>query len=307
VSGPAARGGAPGAGAAGAGAGGPTPTNLDRVLWPAAGFTKGDMLAYYEAVAPALLPHLAGRPLTLGRFPSGIDGPGFATTECRGRPDWMRTVAVPLRSGEVREQCLVDDLPSLLWVANLGSIELHAFPSRPANLEEPAFVVLDLDPGPGTGLAHCCRVALWLRQALAETGLRAMPKTSGGLGIHLYVPLAPGHGFPEAKSFARDQAARLAAERPDAVTDRRERSARSGRVLVDWVPNGPRSLTVAPYSLRAADLPAVSTPVTWEEVESADPRRLRFGPAEVVERTRTLGDVFRPVLELEQRLPRARV
>jgi bifunctional non-homologous end joining protein LigD len=294
-------------GARGAGAGHPTLTNLDRVLWPAAGFTKGDMLAYYEAVAPVLLPHLAGRPLTLGRFPNGIDGPGFATTECRGRPDWMRTVAVPLRSGEVREQCVVDDLGSLLWVANLGSIELHAFPSRAANLEEPAFVVLDLDPGPGTGLADCCRVAIWLREALAEAGLEALPKTSGGLGLHLYVPLAPGQGFPEAKAFAREQATRLATQHPDAVTDRRERSARAARVLVDWVPNGPRALTVTPYSLRAADIPAVSTPVTWDEVESAEPDQLRFGPAEVVERTRTLGDVFRPILELEQRLPRARV
>jgi bifunctional non-homologous end joining protein LigD len=285
----------------------PALTSLDRVLFPATGYTKGDMLAYYEAVAPVLLPHLAGRPLTLGRFPAGVDGPGFATTECRGRPDWVRTVAVRLRSGEVREQCTVDDLPSLLWVVNLGSIELHAFPSRAGRLEEPAFVVLDLDPGPGTGLTQCCRVALWLRDALAELALQAFCKTSGGLGLHVYVPLAPGHSFDQSKALARSLASRFAHERPDAVTDRRESSSRSGRVLVDWVPNSPRALTVAPYSLRAADLPSVSAPVAWEEVEAVASgdveERLRFGPRDALQRVRDGDDLFRPVLETAQRLP----
>jgi bifunctional non-homologous end joining protein LigD len=281
----------------------PALTSLDRVLWPATGFTKGDMLAYYEAIAPALLPHIAGRPLTLGRFPGGVDGPGFATTECRGRPDWVRTARVPLRSGEVREQCVVDDLPSLLWVVNLGSIELHAFPSGAGRLDEPAFVVLDLDPGPGTGVAECCRVALWLREALA--GVEGVCKTSGGLGLHVYVPLASGHSFDAAKAFARSLAARLAGERPDAVTDRRDLSRRAGRVLIDWVPNSPRALTVTPYSLRAADTPSVSTPVDWEEVEAAadGDAEMRFGPQDVVERVGAVGDRFRPVLELSQRLP----
>lgn len=214
----------------------PALTSLDRVLWPAVGFTKGDMLAYYEAIAPVLLPHLAGRPLTLGRFPAGVDRPGFATAECRGRPDWVRTVQVPLRSGEVREQCVVDDLPSLLWVVNLGSIELHAFPSMAERLEEPAFVVFDLDPGPGTGLAECCRIALWLRDALADDGLQGFCKTSGGLGLHVYVPLAPGHSFADSKAYARSLAARLAGERPDAVTELRETASRAGRVLIDWIP-----------------------------------------------------------------------
>jgi bifunctional non-homologous end joining protein LigD len=216
---------------------------------------------------------------------------------------------VPLRSGEVREQCVVDDLRSLLWAVNLGSIELHAFPSAAGRLEEPALVVFDLDPGPGTGLAECCRVALRLREALVEAGLRGFAKTSGGLGLHLYVPLAPGHDFQQSKAFARVLAGRLAAERPDAVTDRRERTARTGRVLVDWIPNSPRALTVTPYSLRATDLPAVSTPVHWEDVEQtaadADERRLRLRPADVLARARTSEDPFRPVLELKQRLPRA--
>ena len=285
----------------------PTLTSLDRVLWPAVGFTKGDMLAYYEAIAPVLLPHLAGRPLTLGRFPAGVDRPGFATTECRGRPDWVRTVQVPLRSGEVREQCVVDDLPSLLWVVNLGSIELHAFPSTAVRLEEPAFVVFDLDPGPGTGLAECCRIALWLRDALADDGLHGVCKTSGGLGLHVYVPLAPGHSFDDSKAYARSLAARLAGERPDAVTERRETASRAGRVLIDWIPNSPRSLTVTPYSLRAADLPAVSTPLGWDEVEAAasvrGDDRMRFGPEDVLERARVKGDLFRAVLDVPQTLP----
>jgi bifunctional non-homologous end joining protein LigD len=285
----------------------PTLTSLDKVLWPAVGFTKGDMLAFYEAISPALLTHVAGRPLTLGRFPAGVEGPGFATTECRGRPEWVRTVPVRLRSGEVREQCVVDDLPSLLWVVNLGSIELHAFPSPAGRLEEPAFVVLDLDPGPGTRLRECCRVALWLHDALAETGLEGLCKTSGGLGLHVYVPVAPGHSFDETKRFARSLAARLAGERPDAVTDRRELAGRAGRVLIDWVPNSPRALTVTPYSLRATDAPAVSTPIGWEEVEAVATGRgdeaLRFTPEDAIDRLRAKGDLFRPVLELRQRIP----
>jgi bifunctional non-homologous end joining protein LigD len=284
----------------------PALTSLERMLWPAAGFTKGDMLAYYEAIAPVLLPHLAGRPLTLGRFPAGVDGPGFATTECRGRPDWVRTVTVPLHSGELREQCVVDDLPSLLWAVNLGSIELHAFPSAGRSLEEPAFVVFDLDPGPGTGLAECSRVALWLRETFADDKLQGFCKTSGGRGLHVYVPLAPGHSFDESKAFARSLAVRLAGARPDLVTAGREMSTRAGRVLIDWIPNGPRSLTVTPYSLRAADLPSVSTPVRWDEVESAASVNgddgMTFSPRDVLERASAMGDLFHPVLELPQRL-----
>ena len=278
------------------------------MLWPAVGFTKGDMLAYYEAIAPVLLPHLAGRPLTLGRFPAGVDGPGFASTECPGRPDWVSTVRVTLRSGEVREQCVVDNLASLLWVANLCSIELHAFPSAAGRLEEPAFVVFDLDPGPGTGLAECARTALRLRDALAETGLVGISKTSGGLGLHVYVPLAPGHAFEESKAFARAIAARLAREQPGAVTDKRAASSRDGRVLIDWIPNSPRALTVAPYSLSAADAPSIATPIGWDEVEAAAPGNaddeLRFDPHQVLERAAEIGDLFRPLLEPEQRLPK---
>jgi len=251
----------------------------------------------------------AGRPLTLGRFPAGVDAPGFATTECRGRPDWVRTVAITLRTGEVREQCVVDDLSSLLWAANLGSIEFHTFPSAAGRLDEPAFVVFDLDPGPGTGLAECARVALRLCEMLSDEDLAGVCKTSGGLGLHVYVPLASGHSFEQSKAYARVLASRLARESSGAITDRREPSSRSGRVLVDWVPNSSRALTVIPYSLRAADLPSVSTPVGWDEVDAmasgTDDDTMRFSPQDALRRSQDLGDLFVPVLELQQRLPQA--
>jgi bifunctional non-homologous end joining protein LigD len=256
-------------------------TSLDRVLFPAAGYTKGDVVDYYRRVAPALLPHLRGRPVTLGRFPAGIEARGFATTECRGRPSWMRTQPVRLRSGAVRNHCVVDDVPSLLWVANLGTIELHAFP---------AGLVLDLDPGPGAGLLDCGRVALRLRTLLAAAGLEAFVKTTGSLGLHVHARLEPDR----AAGLARSLAARLAAEDPDAVTESRDPAARKGRVLVDWRQSNPRMLTILPYSLRATDQPRVAAPVTWDEIDAAvaarRPQLLRFSPAAVLERCGRLGD-----------------
>jgi bifunctional non-homologous end joining protein LigD len=275
-------------------------TSLDRVLWPRTGFTKGDLIDYYLAVAPVLLPHLADRPLTLGRWPQGVEGRGFAQMECRGRPDWLPTMPLRLRSGEVRNHCLVRDVPSLAWVANLGTIELHTYQFRAGRPDEPTALVLDLDPGPGAGLPEACRVALLLRERIEEEGMRACAKTSGGLGMHVFVPLdAPPPGAP-ARELARVLATRLANERPDLVTaDQRPRERRR-RVLVDWLQNEPRRSTVAPYSLRATDAPRVSTPVDWSEVETAaeegDATRLRLGPAEVLARVQRRGDLFAPAL-----------
>ena len=259
-------------------------TNLDRVLFPAAGFTKRDLVDYYRRVAPVLLPHLAGRPLTLGRFPAGIEGRGFATTECKGRPDWMRTQAVRLRSGALRNHCVVDDLPSLLWVANLGTIELHAFPTG---------LVLDLDPGPEADVLDCGRVALRVRELLAASGITAAPKTTGSRGLHVHAPLE----LDRAAEVGRGLAGRLASEDPDGVTASRDPAARGRRVLVDWRQSNPRMLTILPYSLRATDWPAVATPVTWGEIEGAvaaqRPDRLRFSPEQVLERSARLGDPMR--------------
>jgi len=261
-------------------------TNLDRVLFPAAGYTKRDLIDYYRRVGPVLLPHLAGRPLTLGRFPAGIDGRGFATTECKGRPDWMRTQPVRLRSGAVRNHCVVEDLPALLWVANLGTIELHGFPTG---------LVVDLDPGPEADVLDCGRVARRVRELLAAAGVEAFAKTTGSRGLHVHAPLE----LERAAELGRTLEARLAREDPDGVTASRDPAARGHRVLADWRQSNPRMLTILPYSLRASDQPAVATPVTWGEIEEAlaaqRPDGLRFSPDQVLERSARLGDPMRAV------------
>lgn len=283
-------------------------TSLDRVLWPRTGFTKGAMIDYYARVAPALLPHISGRALTLGRFPAGVDGRGFAQTECRGRPQWMATHAVRLRDGRVRDYCVVNDPPSLLWVANQAAIELHPFLARTEHHERPTHVVLDLDPGQGTCLLDCCRVALRLRGLLRELGLDSFVKTTGSLGLHVHVPLNTPHGYEQTKPFAREVAARLAAQDPRHVTDRMSKAVRAGRVLVDWLANDASRSTIAPYSLRAADDPTVATPLGWDELEDAlragAPERLTFAALDLPARLDAVGDPLAPALELRQRLPR---
>jgi bifunctional non-homologous end joining protein LigD len=282
-------------------------TNLDRVLWPKVGFTKGELLDYYLSVAPVLLPHLRGRPLTLGRWPQGVDGRGFAQTECRGRPEWLPTRPLRLRDGTLRNYCVAENLPSLAWVVNLGTIELHTYQFHGERPDEPTAVALDLDPGPGAGLLAACEVALELRDLLEGLGLAASVKTSGGRGLHVYVPLGTPHPRERTRGLARRLAATLAGERGDLVTDDPRPPARRGRVLVDWLQSEPRRSMVAPYSLRAADRPAVSTPLDWGELRAALERRnsdaLRFGPADVLKRVERRGDLFRAVLELRQAPP----
>ncbi|MBD0317657.1 MAG: ATP-dependent DNA ligase [Thermoleophilia bacterium] len=276
-------------------------TSPGRVVWPEAGFTKGELLTYYRRVAPVLLPHLVDRPVTLARFPEGVDRYGWYQTQCRG-PSW-----IPRRRVGTQDYCLLNDLPSLLWAANGGAVELHPLLSRGERVEEPTAVVFDLDPGPPAGLRECCDVALALHDRLAEAGLASCVKTSGSLGLHVLVPLNAPATFAAAKAFARAVAAELAARLPDRVVWRTGRSLRTGKVLVDWGQNAaPRSL-VAPYSLRAMHVPTVAAPLTWDEVErvsaSHGSHGLVFTPAAVLERIERLGDPFRVVLELVQRLP----
>jgi bifunctional non-homologous end joining protein LigD len=282
-------------------------TSLDKVLWPEAGFTKGHMVDYYRRVAPVLVPHIAGRGLTLGRFPAGVDGAGFAQTECRGRPDWLATQPVRVKMGEVRNYCVVNDLPSLVWIANQGAIELHPFLAPGERPDRPSFVAFDLDPGPGADMTDCCEVAIWLREALSESGLSSFPKTSGSLGLHVFVPLEPSHTYARTKSFARTMAERLAADHPRQVTSRATKSLREGRVLVDWRQNDRSRSTVAVYSLRATPWPTVSTPVSWEEVEhvraARKPELLTFLAGDVLDRVERFGDLFRSVLGAAQALP----
>jgi bifunctional non-homologous end joining protein LigD len=284
-------------------------TNLTKVLWPDVGFTKGNMLDYYIRVAPVLLPHLAGRPLTLARFPDGVDGPGWFQTSCPHPPPWMETVPVPSphSGGAGRDYCLVNDLASLAWVANLAAVELHPLLSCVPRLAQPTSVILDLDPGPPADLLEAAAVALFARDVLDALGLDSFPKTSGWAGVHVQVPLNTPVTYEQTKPFARAVARLLAHRHRDLVVDRMELARRSGKVFVDWSQNHANRSTAAVYSLRAQAIPTVSTPLTWEEVEAAvaagDEDRLVFDAAEVIRRIERHGDLFAPVLQQHQTLP----
>jgi bifunctional non-homologous end joining protein LigD len=277
-------------------------SSLEKVLWPEAGLTKGWLLAYYRDVAPALLPHIAERPMTLARFPDGVDRYGWYQTNCRGRPDW-----VPTRRIRAQEYCVLNDAPSLLWAANMGTVELHPFLAR-TDVDAPDVVVFDLDPGPPAGILDCCRVALWLRETLAGQGLASFAKTSGSIGLHVYLPLNSTGTYSETKSFARGVADALADRHPDAVVATMAKRARVGKVLIDWAQNDAAKSTIAPYSLRATPWPGVSTPLAWDEVEqvaaATRPELRGFSPDEARDRLERLGDLFEPVLTLTQALPR---
>jgi bifunctional non-homologous end joining protein LigD len=281
-------------------------SNLDKPLWQEPLFRKRDLLEYYEAVAPVLLPHLRGRAITLGRFPDGVFAPGWYQTNCPpGRPEWIDVVDVQGKGGHRLRYCRIDELAALVWAANTGAIELHPFLADAALPDAPRAFVLDLDPGAPAGLRECCAVALAARERLDALGLRAIAKTSGAKGLHVYVPLDATQTFAETKSFARELASELRRARPDLVVDRMALRERVGKVFLDWGQNDPNKSTVAAYSLRAAPVPTVSTPLLWEEVERADPATLRFGPAEVLERLVRFGDLFAPALDEGQRLPSA--
>jgi bifunctional non-homologous end joining protein LigD len=282
-------------------------TNVDKILWPDAGFTKGAMIEYYRDVAQALVPHLEGRPLTMRRFPDGIEEWSWYQYECRDAPDFVATVDIPYRGGTPRRFCVVNDLASLTWVANLATIELHPYLARSDTLDDPSFVVFDLDPGEPADVVDCTRVALRLREELAALGLESFAKTSGSIGLHVYVPLNRPHGYERTKPFARALARRLAAEDPDAVVDRNPKDLRYGRVFVDWLQNDPSRSTIAPYSLRAMPWPTVSTPLTWDEVERVATQGraelATFTAAEIRHRLERHGDLFAAVLHLQQELP----
>lgn len=279
-------------------------SNLEKVLWPATGFTKAQLIDYYARVADVMLPHLAGRPLTLRRWPDGVEGGSFFEKNCPShRPSWVQT----LQMGDVA-YCCVDEPAALVWVANLAAIELHPSLARAPDLDAPTAVVFDLDPGEPAGLLECAQVARWLRELLADLGLSAWPKTSGNKGLQVYVPVG-GARYEQTKAFSLELAEQLAARHPDAVLTSMARARRRGKVFVDWSQNTASKTTVAVYSLRARDEPSVSTPVTWEELERAldrgDPTGLRFTPDEVLARIERDGDLHRPVLDGPQQLPAA--
>jgi bifunctional non-homologous end joining protein LigD len=263
----------------------------DKVFWPAAGFTKGDLVDYYERVAPVLLPHLRERPVTLRRFPDGVVGPSWYQTNCRARPDWLEIAVVRGTRGGRFEMCLLNDVRSLVWAASVGAIELHPFLHREGTVE-PDYLVLDLDPGPGADVVDCCDLALAARALVGED---ALVKTSGSVGLHVYVH-CDGESYDETKARARAIAERLAEELPQRVVLSQRRDLRRGRVLIDWLQNDPMRSTVAPYSLRGMPWPTVSTPVRWDEVERCARERraelLTFLADDALERVATQGDVW---------------
>ncbi|HEV8121303.1 MAG TPA: DNA ligase D, partial [Candidatus Polarisedimenticolia bacterium] len=245
-------------------------TNLDKILYPKSGFTKGDLIGYYVAIAPAILAHLRGRPLTLRRYPDGVQGESFFEKHCpRHRPQWVRTVRVCSESnGRDVDYCLCEDLPTLVWLANLAAIELHPSLSRAKRIERPSAVAFDLDPGAPAGILQCCQVALLLRDLFSELSLNCYPKTSGSKGVQVYVPLGSARAtYEQTKPFAHAVADLLERRRPDLVVSRMAKAARRGRVLIDWSQNDEHKTTVAAYSLRAGRAPSASTPLGWEEVE----------------------------------------
>ena len=280
-------------------------SNLDKVMYPATGFTKGQVIDYYTRVAAVLVPHLCERPLTLKRYPNGVDGGHFYEKQCPShRPEWVRSEPVELSSKTI-QFCVCDDLPTLVWLANLADLELHPSLSKVPQVERPTVMAFDLDPGPPAGIAECCEVALILRDALNRIGLESFAKTSGSKGIQVYVPLnVEGVDYDHGtKPLSQALARHLEAEHPKLVVSSQKKELRKGKVLIDWSQNDEHKTTVSVYSLRARGQPTVSTPVDWDEVVAADPDALVFEASDVLERMQGRGDLFAPVLELEQRLP----
>jgi bifunctional non-homologous end joining protein LigD len=284
-------------------------SNLDKVFYPQTGFTKGHVIDYYTRIAPVLLPHLRGRHLTLKRYPNGVEGAYFYEKQCPShRPDWVRTAGVWSRhNGREIDYCMVDDLATIVWLANLADLELHTPLAYATAPEAPTFLAFDLDPGPPATIVECAEVAVRLRDAFDHFGLVAFPKTSGSKGMQVYVPLNTPTTYRVTKPFAQGVAQVLERRMPELVVSEMRKDLRPGKVFIDWSQNDEHKTTVSVYSLRARDRPTVSTPVTWDEVESLlrtrEPEDLAFTSDQVLERVAEHGDCFAAVLELRQELP----
>jgi bifunctional non-homologous end joining protein LigD len=284
-------------------------SNLQKVLYPATGFTKKDVIDYYVRIAPALAPHLSGRALTMKRYPDGVDGQFFYEKNApKHRPDWVKTVPI-WSEGNRRTMHYVEvsDLPTLVWLANLAALELHPSLARAKDVSCPTVIAFDLDPGPPATIVQCCQVGFWLREIFEHFGLQSFPKTSGSKGLQIYVPLNTPTSYEATKPFAHALARLLEHGHPNHVVSDMKKQLRTGKVFVDWSQNDEHKTTVAVYSLRARERPTVSTPVTWDEVERAlkkkDPGLLVFEAPKVVARFEKMGDLFEPVLTLKQKLP----
>jgi bifunctional non-homologous end joining protein LigD len=285
--------------------------HLDKVLYPETGTTKAAVLAYHAKIAEVMLPHIRERAVTLKRYPHGVDGLSFFEKACpHYRPDWMKTAPrFSETKGRMTDYCVVNDSASLIWLVNLAVLEFHVPLSTRRSMERPRCVVFDLDPGPGTTIAECCVVALALRERLADDNLEAFGKTSGSKGLQLYVPLnKPKLTYDHTRSYAHDLAHELAAEHSDLIVANMRKELRRDKVFIDWSQNHTNKTTVCAYSLRARERPTVSTPVTWDEIlktaRSGDPEELVFTIDDTLARVEKDGDLFEPVLEMTQSLPR---
>lgn len=284
-------------------------SNLDKVLYPATDdqppFTKAQVIDYYARIAPVILPHLADRCITFLRFPDGADRPGFFEKRCpKHRPAWVATAAGPGDRNGTIGYCRLDEPASLVWSANLAALELHVPMALASDLDSPRAVVFDFDPGAPATIVECCRVAMQVRDVLAAVGLEGWAKTSGSKGLQLYVPLNTPCTHDAAADFALAVGQLLERQHPDLVTTTMARVVRPGKVFVDWSQNARHKTTIGVYSLRARVRPWVSTPVSWDEVAAgAEGAELRFEAAAALERVDRLGDLFAPVLTVEQTLP----
>jgi bifunctional non-homologous end joining protein LigD len=285
-------------------------SNFDKVLYPEAGFTKGDVVHYYIDVSPVLLPHLKDRALTMKRYPDGVGKFFFYEKNCPTyRPKWVRTAPVYSHGrGAIMHYCLANNLASLVWMASLADLELHTSLALKSNVARPTMMVFDLDPGEGANIIQCCQVAFWLREKFQARKLESFPKTSGSKGLQIYVPLNTPTTFEATKTMARQLGDAIVAEHPDAVVTKMLKTLRKNKVLIDWSQNDAYKTTVCVYSLRATPKPQVSTPLTWPEVEKlwkrGDADAFRFSPSDVLARVKKHGDLFAPVLTLKQKLPR---
>jgi len=285
-------------------------SNLDKVLYPKAGFTKGQVIDYYIRVAPVLLPHLKDRPLTMKRYPDGVEGEFFYEKNCPShRPKWVKTAKVWSEgNNRMMDYCLAQDLPTLVWAANLADLELHTSLSRKNSIKRPTMMVFDLDPGAPADIVQCCQVGLWLRDLLAGMKLKSFAKTSGSKGLQVYVPLNTAVTYDRTKDLSRALAQYLEHQHADLVTSNMSKAIRKGKVFVDWSQNDEHKTTICVYSLRAREEPTVSTPVTWDELENCLKKKktdlLRFRSDKVLIRVDKLGDIFEPVEKLKQKLPK---
>jgi len=284
-------------------------TNLEKVLYPRTGFTKGQVINYYVQMAHFILPHISGKPITLKRYPEGVDKDFFYEKQCPShRPHWLSTAPVYSRHNEdVVNYCLIDSVAALVWLANLASIEIHPNLAMAKDVTRPTSMVFDLDPTEPADLHDCADVALMLRDMFEHLSLRSFIKTSGGKGMHLYVPLNTPVTYDQTKSFSNAIANLLERQDPKRITANMRKDLRPGKVFVDWSQNDQHKTTVAVYSLRAREMPTVSTPLQWKELEEVHRtghiEKLIFQAPDVIKRVEKLGDIFAPVLKIKQHLP----